>query len=185
MTNYEPKYLRLLGIALALLLILVTILTSSCYNQRKAKSQFSRAAIAYPKLPADYCATTFPVKDSTIRDTLITTDTVLVTGQDITDTVRSFDTIRITTVRYLPGKVITNTFHITDTIYQENTAALKACQIDNSTMTDLLAKRTNEVEKYKGRAQKRGYIMWGLLLLIALVVGWKVYSSLKPKIKTI
>ena len=175
--------MRILPICLIIAIILVTILTSSCYNQRKATQQFSRAAVAYPKLPAEYCAITYPVKDSIIKDTLITTDTLLVPGQDITDTVRSLDTIRITTVKYLPGKIITNTFHIVDTIYKENTAALKVCQLDNSIMTDLLSKKTAEADKYHGQSTKRGYIMWGLLLLIALVIGFKTYNSLKPKIK--
>jgi len=167
---------------IAVVLILIVLAFTSCYSERKAKSQFSRAAVAYPKLPAEYCAITYPIKDSIIKDTLITTDTVLVQGQDITDTIFG-DTIRITTVRYLPGKVITNTFHITDTIYQENTEAFKACQLDNSTIADLLRMKTKESDKYKGQSTKRGWIMWGLLLLIALIIGFKVYGFFKPKIK--
>ena len=165
------------------LFFILTIILFGCYNSKTAQKQFSRAAVAYPKLPAEYCATVYPVKDSTIRDTLLTTDTIYIEGQDLTDTIRSLDTIRITHTIQLPGKVITNTVHIRDTIIKENTAALKVCQLDNSLMTDLLSKKTAEADKYHGQSTKRGYIMWGLLLLIALVIGFKTYNSLKPKIK--
>jgi hypothetical protein len=165
--------------------LLIIILLSSCYNQRKATQQFSRAAIAYPLIPANYCAITYPVKDSTIRDTLLTTDTTFIEGQDLVDTVRSLDTTRITTIHYLPGKIITNTFHVIDTIYQENTAKLQVCQLERSTALNLLQESEKRLSIAQSKATKRGWIMWGLLLLILLIVGWKVYNSFKPKIKTI
>src|SRR6188768_1720920 len=115
---------------------------ASCYTEKKARNQFSKAAIAYPRLPADYCATTYPVKDSIITDTLITTDTLYIEGQDLTDTIRLNDTVRITITKQLPGKIITNTIHVTDTIYRENTAATAACRIDNGNLTSLLVSVT-------------------------------------------
>jgi len=65
MRNYEPKYMRILAICLAIAILLVTMLTSSCYNQRKATQQFSKAAVAYPKIGADYCADNFSVTAKT------------------------------------------------------------------------------------------------------------------------
>lgn len=165
-------------------LFLILILTG-CYSERKAKDQFSKAVVAYPKLPAEYCSTTFPVKDSIIKDTVTTTDTVLMQGGIIEDTiiVKVNDTVRITIIRELPGKIITNTVHIRDTIIRENTAALKLCEIDKSTLTDLLTKQTEQTEKYEGRAKKRGWIMWGLIALIVAVVGLNIYLKAKKIIK--
>jgi hypothetical protein len=180
MTNYEPKYMRMLAICLIIAIILVTILTS-CYSERTARNQFSKAAVAYPKILAQSCAVTYPVKDSTIRDTLLTTDTIYIEGQDLTDTVRSLDTIIITHTIQLPGKVITNTVHIRDTIIKENTAALKVCQLDNGLIMDLLKKQTYKADKYKAQSGKRGLYMWSLLALIIVYCGWKVYGIFKPK----
>jgi len=61
----------------------------------------------------------------------------------------------------------------------ENTAALKACQIDNSTMTDLLSKKTIEADKYHAQAKKRGLIMWSTFGLIFLILGLYFYFKSK------
>lgn len=165
------------------LLLFSVLIVTSCYTEQKARQQFSKAAIAYPKLPADYCANEFPIRDSITTDTVLTTDTLFIEGQDLTDTVTVNDTVRITIIKTLPGRVITNTVHIRDTIIRENTAALAACKIDNSNMTSLLVKQTAQTDKYKGQAGKRGWIMWSLILLIIVYSGWKVYGMFKPKIK--
>ena len=222
MTNYEPKYMRILAICLIIAIILVTILTSSCYNQRKATQQFSRAAVAYPKLPAEYCAATFPVHtvtdSSAYNESLKTIDSlssVLLNNDLLSQDERAS---LITEIERIRGLIVEpkNCDSLSGAIYKlankekergdklqeaynnlvaathslkpihdtiENTAALKVCQLDNSIMTDLLSKKTAEADKYHGQSTKRGYIMWGLLLLIALVIGFKTYNSLKPKIK--
>lgn len=161
-------------------LLLILILTG-CYSERKAKNQFAKAAIAYPKIPAEYCGNAFPVKDSLITDTLRTSDTILIQGGIKEDTiiVKVNDTVRITIIRELPGKVITNTVHIRDTIIRENTALLAACNIDKSSLTDLLTKQTAQTEKYKGQARKRGWWMWGLLAFIVAVIGANIYLKVK------
>lgn len=157
-------------------LLLILILTG-CYSERKAKNQFAKAVVAYPKIPAEYCANEFPVKDSVIRDTTKTTDTVLIQGGITEDTliIRVNDTVRITIIRELPGKIITNTIRITDTIIRENTAALRLCEIDKSQLTDLLTKKTTEADKYKAQAKKRGWFLWGLIALLVTVIGLNVW----------
>jgi len=210
-------------IFIAVVLAWVIIAFTSCYSERKAKSQFSKAAVAYPKIPADYCAATFPVHNTTdssaYLESLKTIDSL--TSVLLNDNLLSQDERQslILEIERIRGLIVEpkNCDSLSDAIYKlankekqrgdklqvaynnlvtashelkpihdtvENKAALKACQIDNSTMTDLLAQRTAEVEKYKGQAKKRGYIMWGLLLAILLVIGFKVYNSFKPKIKT-
>lgn len=152
---------------------------ASCYTENKARNQFSKAAIAYPKLPADYCAITYPVKDSLITDTLLTTDTLYIEGQDLTDTVTVNDTVRITITKTLRGKIITNTIRIVDTVYRENTAAVAACRIDNSKLTSLLISVTADRDKYKSQANKRGWMFWGLLFLVIGAIGTRLYLKSK------
>lgn len=155
--------------------IFILVLLASCYSERKARDQFSKAAVAYPKIPADYCANQFPVKDSLITDTLLTTDTLYIEGRDSIITERINDTVRITVTKTLPAKIITNTVHIRDTIYQTNTAALKSCEIDKSILINLTSKQAEDINKYKGIARKRGVMFWGLLALLILYIGVRVY----------
>lgn len=152
-----------------------------CYTERKAKNQFAKAVVAYPKISAEYCANEFPVKDSLITDTLRTSDTILIQGGIKEDTIimRVNDTVRITIIRELPGKVITNTVHIRDTIIRENTAALKSCEIDKSRLIALTEQQAAQIKKYKGQSTTRGYIMWGLVALIVAVVGLNIYLRSK------
>lgn len=163
--------------------LLLILIFCGCYSERAAKKQFAKAAIAYPKIPADYCANEFPVKDSLITDTVLTTDTIFIQGGVFEDTVILNDTVRITVVKTLPAKIITNTVHIRDTIIRENTAALKSCEIDKSKTIGLLVKKTDEADKYKGQAKKRGFIMWGLIALLIGYIGLRTYLRTKKIIK--
>lgn len=160
--------------------LLLILLLIGCYTERKAKNQFSKAVVAYPKIPADYCADEFPVKDSLITDTLRTTDTLYVDPlPNDTVLIQDFDTVRIYITKTLPGKVITNTVYIRDTILRENTAALKAYEIDNSQLIQSLTGMTDERDKYKGQAKKRGLIIWSTFGLIFLISGLWFYLKSK------
>jgi hypothetical protein len=203
--------------------ILIILLLCGCYSERKATQQFSRAAVAYPAIGANYCATTYPVhtvtdsSDYTASLKTIDSLTSVVLNNDLLsqderasliteiERIRSlivepekFDSLRSAIFKLVDkekarGDKLQVAYNnlvaashelkpIHDTV--ENTAAIKACQIDNSTMTDLLAQRTAEVEKYKGQAHKRGIFMWSFIGLIIAYCAWKVYNIFKPKIKT-
>lgn len=175
MKQKPPKVLRVIIVS-----FLIAVLLYSCYTEQKARQQFSKAAIAYPKLPAEYCATTYPVKDSLITDTLLTTDTLYVEGPaGDTIMVQDFDTVRIYITKTLPAKIITNTIYIRDTILRENTAKLAACDIDKSIALGLLKKKTSESDEWERKAHKRGLIMWSTFGLIFLILG--LYFYLKSK----
>lgn len=163
--------------------LLLILLLSSCYSERKAKNQFSKAAIAYPKIPAEFCADEFPVKDSVIKDTVITTDTLYIEGLADTVMIQDFDTVRITITKTLPAKVITNTVHIRDTIIKTNTAEIAACEIDKSKLTGLLVSKTDEADKYKVQAKRRGQFMWSLIAILIAYIGLKIYLRTKKIIK--
>jgi len=47
---------------------------ASCYNQKKATTQFNKAVLSYPKIPLDYCAAQFPDKPDSV---IIKTDTLI------------------------------------------------------------------------------------------------------------
>lgn len=161
----------------------IVVGATGCYGEKKARQQFAKAAVAYPEIPAEYCANEFPVKDSVIRDTTTISDTLIVTGLSDTVFIQDFDTVRMIITKTLPGKIITNTVHITDTIIRENTASVKACEIDKSKLTGLLEKKTGESDRWQGKYKKTSWIMWGLIALIISIIGLNIYLRSKKIIK--
>lgn len=63
----------------------------------------------------------------------------------------------------------------------EDFAKVKLCEEDKSKVIGLLEKKTAEYDKVKGQAQKRGWIMWGLILLIISIIGLNVWKAIKLK----
>lgn len=161
--------------------IIAAMFLSGCYSEKKAKNQFAKAAIAYPEIPAQYCAITYPPRDSLIKGKdSIRVDTLWGEGQTIIDTVRSLDTIRITKVIQLPGKIITKTIRTTDTMRIENTAKIADCEIEKNKAIDLLQSKTKESIGWEDKARKRFLIMLGLIALIVLYSGFQIYKAVKP-----
>lgn len=156
----------------------------ACYSPQKARQQFSRATVAYPEIPARYCATTYPAKDSLIKgDSIVTYDTLWAAGEVHFDTVynRTRDTVFIT--RFLPGQVIRETIRATDTVYQENTAALDLCNIERRAAILAADREHKELVSWKGKAKKRWWIIAGMGLVIALgIFGFLRKKITRPKI---
>lgn len=174
----------LIAIIILCVAVIITALLPGCYNERKATSQFSRAAVAYPEIPAEFCATTFPAKDSLIKgDSVTTTDTLYIEGEITTGTLLVNDTLRIITIRTLPGKTITNTVHIRDTIIRENTAAVRSAEIERGKAMDLLVLQTAATGKAKDSRN-----IWRIIALCSLAVNvigiyLKISKISIPKIK--
>lgn len=84
-------------------------------------------------------------------------------------------------IKNLPPIIVTKT--IVDTVLDK--AALETCEVERRTTLTLLQKKTTESDEWHGKAKKRYYIMWGLILLLATIIGWKVYNMFKPKLKSL
>lgn len=149
--------------------LIVILLFASCNSLKKAQKDVAKISVTHPEVLAAYCAEKFPVKETFLPgDTIIVTDTVQMIGNIITDTVISFDTVRITTIKTLPGQTITKIVHVTDTVVKENTAQLKVCELERGKVVDLLLKSNNESDKWQGKAKKR---FWLIMALIVALVG--------------
>ena len=162
-------------------LILLPLILAGCYSQRKAKSQFSKAATAYPELPADYCARTYPPKEKVVKgaDSLIF-DTIYTPGETITETYYNQDTVYYHTKEILPGQVISRTQLRVDTIYTENRAALDLCSIERGKAISLLQDKTKEAAKWKRRAVTRFWIITGMGLGFLFFLLAKQLKRAKP-----
>lgn len=177
-----------ISLALATVLLLVFIfwivsaLTGCGYPMSKAKSQFAKASVAYPELPADYCARTYPPQIKS--DTTFTSDSALYqqtidelqgdlsnSNQTVDSLIKQLGVGDTACRKYLAiiidlqkkimalkQKVITlppivNTFHTKETVV--NTAALDLCSINRDKAIGLLEKKTAEYDKWRAIAKKK------------------------------
>lgn len=150
-----------------------------CKTGERFKRRFDNLAHGdNPKkalIPASKCALEYPVK--TFTKTVVKTvagksDTVVMQGKADT-VIQKGDTIIYTPIIKIVYRTDTNFIH--DTSVEENTAALRAKELQvNAIASDLKAK-TVEADKYKAEKrswQGRALWTWGILLL--LIVLWLI-----------
>jgi len=159
---------------------------ASCYTEKKAKQQFNKAVLSYPKIPLDYCAAEFPDKPDSVIVYETKTDTLWELIQ-FYDTTSTNDTIRITDHK---TKVVTKTIWRDSIIYRENKAesqrvqlALNDCQNNNNVLLAKLDAVEKDRDKWKGVARKKGWMFWGLIFLVIGAVGTRIYLKSKSILK--
>lgn len=147
--------------------IILLILLSSCYTKQKAVKQFSRSAVAYPEVAADYCGRVYPPIGTFIAgkevyriDTLFSDGELLI----LSDTATIKDTVIITKTKHIPT-IIRGTVVKTDTVVKIDKADLDLCNIQLNSSLNLLAERNSEVNDWKAKAKKRFWINAGLVAL--------------------
>ncbi len=168
------------------ILIFVLLAFTSCYNQKKATTQFNKAVLTYPKIPLDYCASEFPDKPDSVIVYETKTDTLWELIQ-FYDTTSTNDTIRITDHK---TKVVTKTIWRDSIIYRENKAesqrlqlALNDCQYNNNVLLAKLGAVEKDRDEWKGKAKKKGWMFWGLIFLVIGAVGTRIYLKSKSILK--
>lgn len=158
--------------------LLLALILSGCYNQKKATVQHGRAVATYPEIGADYCARTYPPDTKVIPgDTVITFDTIYTGGDIHFDTVYSSsrDTVYIT--RFVQGPHTIERQIIHDTIRIVDAAALDAANIDRKRITNLYEGEISERKKYQKRS--RNYL-WVLIAIGVLTLGG-LYFKLRKR----
>lgn len=165
------------------LTIILLIGLSSCYNQKKATTQFNKAVLSYPKIPLDYCAAQFPDKPDSV---IIRTDTIIniaTIDSLVYDTLLlNHDTTLIRTI-VKTVKIYINKDSI---IYRENKAEQEQLQLAlleaNRTIAAVVADKAKvekERDEWKGKARRRGWEFWGLIFLVIGAIGMKLYTKSK------
>ena len=159
-----PEYLRVIVLS-----FLIAVLLYSCYTENKAKQQFNKAVLSYPRIPLDYCAAEFPDKPDSVIVYETKTDTLWELLQ-FYDTTSTNDTIRITDHK---TKVVTKTIWRDSIIYRENKAeaerlklAWTDCQFNNTALVVSNQKKDIEIAEWKAKARKKGWMFWGLIFLV-------------------
>jgi len=167
------------------LILLIGFNVSGCYTENKARQQFSKAVVAYPQLPLDYCADQFPDKpDSVIVKTDTLTEIIFMDSLVFnTDTLyRDSLGFKYRTVT----KVVTKTIRKDSIIYRENKAErerlnlmLIDCQKNNNVLLAKLDEKDKIIADWKGKAKKRW--LW-IALLIGGAAAYTVFKVAKLKL---
>lgn len=165
--------------------VVIILILAGCYGPKKATRDFSRAVAFDPAMLAQSCARKYPPMDTTVRDTVVVTDTTVLPGESTTDTVIVNDTVRITRTIQLPGSVVTRTVTIRDTIRVTNTASVEACRLE-------VAKLQSQKDVYVAEVLKthRGRDKWRTIALVSLGVNallafFKIRSMFTPKLRSV
>lgn len=161
-----------------LIIFIGVLFLFGCYTERKAKEQFGKAVSSYPEIGSNFCAITYPPKDTTIRDTTRTSETIYLPGEERTDTVKVLDTIRITKTIKLPGSHTRDTVWITNTVKVTDQAALKSCDLERQKVVNLLVAKTADYDKMK----KTRNIWMIIAICCFVIIGVGTYLKLKKSI---
>lgn len=160
----------------------MALLNSGCTTAKKA----TRYMHEHPEVAAEVCAEMFPVKDTVIKgDSIVVTDTLW--GQEIVrDSVTVNDTVRITTT--LPGKTITKTVRVTDTIVRENTARVATLENQLKEAIDEGLSLSRDRDHYKSKYEEldkadKGKLViripWWIVIVVCAGVGAVTVMKLK------
>ena len=174
------QYLRILyyilAAAIGVIALFLLILLAGCNPSKKAQREMEKAKQVLGGNMAEaarFCRDRFPDKTEYIKgDSVIVFDTLYV-GEVVFDTLETKDTVIIT--KNLPGKVITKTVRITDTIKIEDRAKLIAANADLNDKIGEVAVLKNEVSELKKNRdewEKKAKDRWWLWVVIVALIGW-------------
>lgn len=152
-----------------LISLLILILLSSCYTDKKATKQVVKAHAIKPKITANLCNSFYPIKDSIIKETNF------IQGKTDTVTFLSFDTIHDTLngVVYL-DRVNYKTIRKTDTVikthiqYKESTSKVRDLIYKNRDITNEL---TECKTSYNSLKSNRNGWRYAFLIFVILYLS--------------
>jgi hypothetical protein len=181
-----------LAILVAIALIVFSATIGGCYTQKKATEQTNKALIKYPAVVAKIARDAFPcvtLKADTlvsVKDSLIYIDCPDTGGNGSAEDFAGKDTVIITKVNTLPGKVIRVPVTLpvsTVTIVQkvEDSAKIFLLTKQLEAEKQLAIDNANAARKWQGRAERRIKLVWWLLIAL-LISGYFNFRNVKRKI---
>lgn len=172
--RYVFDWLAKKGINLSTTIVLMAVALTlpGCMTQRRVTRYLNEHAFT----AASYCASAFPVRDSVVRvvgkQVLLPGDTVLIPGQ-------TFPCPALPAAQEVTcpdSRLIRDTLLRTDTLtlWRENTAKTAAMRGE---LAQLRADSTRAILT-QAKATKRGWLMWGTWIVLALILsGWLFVRS--------
>lgn len=162
----------ILGFCIAFLLF------AGCNTTKRQIASMEVYAVRYPDQFKVLANTIDPCFTGKLKsDTVIKIDSVIVPGKtNVIYTKGKGDTIVKTITIQLPGKIKTVFTKVIDTI--PDNRAIEACQATEKIEADSLRQKNILLQDKTKKANKRGVIMWALIIGIALYIIVKIYLFL-------
>lgn len=160
-------------------IICIVLLLASCQSVKKATAYLEKKD-ALPEI----CAGKFPVKETFLPgDTIVSYDTVWNNTEMLWDTETHDTLIRDTLVKYkVLDRVITKTKVVTDTIVKENTARVRALQVERDKREKIIGQQLSQIEELRADldAMENKRDWWRKVCLITWLIC-SAYIGLKIK----
>lgn len=161
-------------------LIILLVILSGCYTEKRASIQLAKAQGTYPHVVAAKCSDYYPTKDSIIRETEFIKgetstvhDSVLIDCDTVTEVKYKNRIIRVKQ----PQKTRVDTY--IKKVYKtvERTDKLRVKDTLLARYKSDLAFSTFEVKKYKKRSKKYMICFYSLIAILLLILFGKMYLS--------
>lgn len=149
--------------------LLIILLLAGCITSKKVKRYLNE----HPDTSAEYCAETYPVKDSLIKgDSVVTYDTLwgIEVMHDTTEVANEVK-VPIQVIKFVP-QIVTKTIKITDTIIKENTARVSYLEIELGKQVSVTEKKAEQLHTMTGKRdwwRQVCLITWGICLLYIIL----------------
>jgi hypothetical protein len=172
-----------LVLAYALLLLLVALMFS-CTTQRKVERWNDK----HLDKAAEYCAETFPVKDSTSVDSVVTFDTLYLEGEPeiIKDSfyIKGDTVIKVITKKCPQVQTIYKTVRKDSFVLRRDKAAEYVLESKLQASNVTIIKTTERVKILEEKIKTKNKKIWWLLAALAVCVGWNfrklIFKLIKP-----
>lgn len=171
-------------------LIIILTIFSGCNTEKQAQKKDTKSVnwlLSRDKLD-DFCLEIYPNKDSIVVRDSVSLDTlylpVEIPGEDsiIHDSIPC-------NKKCPPVMVVTKTIRKDSIIWQRDAKYENVLLDKNRDLTKAVLNQTEKIKELeaiisnlKSKLQTRSFTMWGLALIIALIIGFKIYKSFKPKV---
>lgn len=151
------------------------LLFAGCNTAKRQIASMEVYAVRYPDQFKVLANTLDPCFTGKLKsDTVIKIDSVIVSGKtNVIYTKGKGDTIIKTITIQLPGKIKTVFTKVIDTI--PDNRAIQACQASEKIEADSLKQKNILLQDKTKKANKRGLIMWILIVGIGLYIIVKIY----------
>ncbi len=166
--------------------LIIAIFLFGCNSAQRQLTKTQEYLFKHPDFTAGVCAEKFPDKPDSV---IVKTDTIInIATMDslVYDTLlMRHDSLLLRTI--VKTKIVT--IRKDSIIYRENKAEqhqlellLTGCQSNNNLLLKKLDEKDLLIAEWKGKARKRGWEFWGLVLLVVGGLAVRIYMKSKPKI---
>lgn len=153
-------------------IICISAILFSCYTDRKATEQITKAILKKPALTADLTRKAFPCITTSSDTTIVTTDTII--NVDCPDTTKATEATEYFTIHDTTIKRITKTIKVPITIQLPSKIIVQKVKdsADILVLNDKLTIANNKISVLENKISiKNKWMLWEFVVILLLALG--------------